>query len=223
LWTPSRRPINGKVPAPASFGLWLATRTAKEWPIPAPFGPAVNKWAVDISAGFAGDGTLYFTSHRPDAAGVYCSCLRGGEYGEMEVISSRLPKTDVLITTALVYGRKAPLLITEDMVKLMQPGSVVIDLAAEQGGNCALSQPGKTAEKYGVTIYGAVDLPSQLPLHTSLMYSKNVLNAFNNLYAGEDDSIDLEDEINAHARATHKGEVISELVRDFLAKKGGDS
>jgi NAD(P) transhydrogenase subunit alpha len=142
---------------------------------------------------------------------------------EMEVISSRLPKTDVLITTALVYGRKAPLLITEEMVKLMQPGSVVIDLAAEQGGNCALSQPGKTAEKYGVTIYGAVDLPSQLSLHTSLMYSKNVLNAFNNLYAGEDDSIDLEDEINAHALATHKGEVISELVRDFLAKKGGDS
>jgi NAD(P) transhydrogenase subunit alpha len=141
---------------------------------------------------------------------------------EMEVISSRLPKTDVLITTALVYGRKAPLLITEDMVKLMQPGSVVIDLAAEQGGNCALSQPGKTIEKYGVTIYGAVDLPSQLPLHTSLMYSKNVLNAFNNLYAGEDDSIDLEDEINAHSLATYKGEVISELVRDFLAEKGGD-
>ncbi len=141
---------------------------------------------------------------------------------EMEVISDRLPGTDVLITTALVYGRKAPRLITEDMVRLMKPGSVIVDLAAEQGGNCALTEPGKTRQKHGVTIYGAVDLPSQLPLHTSLMYSRNILNAFDNLYAGEDDAIDLDDEINAHALATHKGEIISELVRDFMAgKKGG--
>jgi NAD(P) transhydrogenase subunit alpha len=140
---------------------------------------------------------------------------------EMEVISGQLPRIDVLITTALVYGRKAPLLITEEMVKLMRPGSVVIDLAAEQGGNCALTQPGKTINKYGVTVYGALDLPSQLPLHTSLMYSKNVVNAFHNLYAAEDDTIDLQDEINSHALATHKGEVISQLVRDFLAEKGG--
>jgi NAD(P) transhydrogenase subunit alpha len=141
---------------------------------------------------------------------------------EMEVISERLPGTDVLITTALVYGRKAPRLITEEMVRLMRPGAVIVDLAAEQGGNCALTEPGKTTQKYGVTIYGAVDLPSQLPLHTSLMYSKNILNAFDNLYAGEDDAIDLDDEINAHALATHKGKIISELVRDFMAgEKGG--
>jgi NAD(P) transhydrogenase subunit alpha len=141
---------------------------------------------------------------------------------EMEAISGRLPQTDVLITTALVYGRKAPLLVTEDMVKMMRPGSVIIDLAAEQGGNCALTEPGKTIEKDGIIIYGAVDLPSQLPLHTSLMYSKNVLHAFHNLYAGEDDAIDLEDEINAHALATYKGKIISELVRDSWTEKGGE-
>ena len=141
---------------------------------------------------------------------------------EMDAISGRLPQTDVLITTALVYGRKAPLLVTEDMVKMMRPGSVIVDLAAEQGGNCALTEPGKTVEKDGVIIYGAVDLPSQLPLHTSLMYSKNVLHAFDNLYAGEDDTIDLEDEINAHALATHKGKIVSELVRDSWTEKGGE-
>lgn len=137
---------------------------------------------------------------------------------EMEAIAGRLPKTDVVISTALVYGRKAPLLITEEMVRLMPAGSVIIDLAAEQGGNCELSQPGKTIEKYGVTIHGAMDLPSQLPLHTSLMYSKNIINAFNNLYAGDDDSIDLNDEINANALATYKGEIISEMVKNFLTK-----
>ncbi len=123
-----------------------------------------------------------------------------------------------MITTALVYGRTAPILITEEMVKLMAPGSVIIDLAAEQGGNCVLSRPGETIEKHGVCVYGAMDMPSQLPLHTSLMYSRNVVNAFYNLYAGEDDTIDLADEINAQALVTYKGELKSELVREFLAK-----
>ena len=99
------------------------------------------------------------------------------------------------------------------MVKILAPGSVIIDLAAEQGGNCALSRPGETNEKHGVCVYGAMDMPSQLPLHTSLMYSRNVVNAFHNLYAGEDDTVDLADEINAQALVTYKGEVKSELVR----------
>jgi NAD(P) transhydrogenase subunit alpha len=142
---------------------------------------------------------------------------------EKEVIGSRLPRTDIVITTALVYGRKAPLLIVEDMVKTMQPGSVVVDLAAEQGGNCELSEPGKTLEKHGVIIYGCRDLPSQLPLHTSLLYSRNVVNAYHNLYAAEDDTVDLADEINANALATYKGEIVSELVKNFFLNKGDRS
>jgi NAD(P) transhydrogenase subunit alpha len=138
---------------------------------------------------------------------------------EMEAIAFRLPKSDVVITTALVYGRRAPLLITEEMVKTMQPGSVIIDLAAEQGGNCQLTQPGKTVEKYNVIIHGARDLPSQLPLHTNLMYSKNIINAYHNLYAAEDDSVDLEDEINVNALVTLKGEIVSELVKNSFAKR----
>jgi len=142
---------------------------------------------------------------------------------ELEVIASRLPRTDIVITAALVYGRKAPCLVTASMVKSMPPGSVLVDLAAEQGGNCELSQPGQTKEEYGVIIYGARDLPSQLPLHTSLLYSRNVVNAYHNLYAAEDDAVDLADEINANALATYKGEIVSELVKKFFLDKGDQS
>ncbi len=139
---------------------------------------------------------------------------------EMETISEYLPKSDVVITTALIYGRKAPLLITEAMVKRMQQGSVIVDLAAEQGGNCELSQAGKTINRHGVLIHGAKDLPSQLPMHSSLMYSKNIYHAYHNLFGSEDGTIDLEDEINAHALATYEGEIISDLVKDFYQRKG---
>jgi NAD(P) transhydrogenase subunit alpha len=139
---------------------------------------------------------------------------------EMEVISEQLPKSDVVITTALVYGRKAPLLITEDMVKRMRQGSVIVDLAAEQGGNCELTREGKTVEKYGVLIHGAKDLPSQLPLHSSLMYSKNVFHAFQNLFSAEDGSVDLDDEINSRALATYRGKIVSETVKNFYEKEG---
>ena len=96
------------------------------------------------------------------------------------------------------------------MVKLMVPGSVIVDVAAEQGGNCELTVAGETVEKYGVTIHGAVELPSQMPQHTSLLYSRNVSRAFENLYPHQDDSINLEDDINRAALVTYRGEIISE-------------
>ena len=128
---------------------------------------------------------------------------------EMEAISQHLPRTDVVITTALLFGSKAPILITGEMAAMMKPGSVIIDIAAEQGGNCELTEKGKSVEKSGVTIYGPEELPSQMPYHASLMYSKNLVNAFENLYAGEDDTIDLNDEINSNALLTYKGEPVS--------------
>jgi NAD(P) transhydrogenase subunit alpha len=142
---------------------------------------------------------------------------------EMEIIAAHLPRTDVVITTALVYGRKAPLLISEEMVKMMPPGAVIVDLAAEQGGNCELTHSGETVMKHDVIVHGPKDLPSQLPLHTSLMYSKNVYNAFQNLYAADDDSIDLKDEINANSLVTLKGDLISDLVKKTFKGKGGRS
>jgi NAD(P) transhydrogenase subunit alpha len=138
---------------------------------------------------------------------------------EREVIAARLPRTDLLITTALVYGRRAPLLVTEPMVRKMAPGSVVVDTAAEAGGNCEPTCPGQTVEVDGVSVHGAVELPSQMPQHTSLMYSSNVLNAFHNLFAGEDDGVDLADEINRSALVSYRGQLVSEAVKQ--AQQGG--
>lgn len=135
---------------------------------------------------------------------------------EQEAIAARLPKVDVVITTAQIFGKKAPILISEEMVKLMPPGSVIIDLAAEQGGNCALTKAGETLEKYGVTIYGAVNLPATLPHHASQMYSKNITNLFRHIFA--EGQPDFEDEITSGACLTRAGNIVNQMVADAFQK-----
>ncbi len=137
---------------------------------------------------------------------------------EWEAIGGRLPKVDVVITTAQVFGKKAPTLITADMVKLMRPGTVIVDLAAEQGGNCELTEAGKTVEKNGVVIIGAVNLPATIPSDASLMYSKNVINLFKLLYPKIDAMPDFNDEIIKGACITRNGEVVNDNVRNALHK-----
>jgi NAD(P) transhydrogenase subunit alpha len=132
---------------------------------------------------------------------------------EREVIAARLPKMDVVITTAQVFGKRAPLLVTEDMVKLMRPGSVIVDLAADQGGNCALSEPSKTVLKHDVTIIGVVNLANTLPVHASQMYSKNITNLFLHLYKSPDGQLDFTDEITKGACLTHQGEIVNAAVK----------
>src|SRR3989442_5805884 len=83
---------------------------------------------------------------------------------------------DVVITTALIPGKRAPVLITEEMVQAMRPGSVIVDLAAEQGGNCALTEPGQEVVRHGVVLVGPTNLPSSVPFHASQMYARNVTN-----------------------------------------------
>ncbi|HHL72110.1 MAG TPA: Re/Si-specific NAD(P)(+) transhydrogenase subunit alpha, partial [Bacteroidetes bacterium] len=124
---------------------------------------------------------------------------------EQEAIAGRIGKVDVVITTAQIFGKTAPVLITEEMVKSMRQGSVIIDLAAETGGNCELTKANETIEKHGVTIYGAVNLPAKLPVHASQMYSKNTTNLFRHLFSAEDQSLDFEDEITSGACITHAG------------------
>jgi NAD(P) transhydrogenase subunit alpha len=135
---------------------------------------------------------------------------------ERETIAARLPKMDAVITTAQIFGKRAPLLITEDMVKLMRPGSVIVDLAADQGGNCALSEAQKTVVKHEVTIIGAVNLANTLPVHASQMYSKNITNLFLHLYKSPDGKLDFTDEITHGACLTHQGEIRNEAVRKIL-------
>lgn len=139
---------------------------------------------------------------------------------EQEAIGARLPKVEVVITTAQIFGKRAPILMTEAMVKTMPPGGIIIDLAAAQGGNCELTEPGKMVEKHGIHIFGAVNLAATVPVHASQMYSKNVTNLFRHLFKAEDQKLDFEDEITRGACLTRDGEITNELVKNALQAGG---
>jgi NAD(P) transhydrogenase subunit alpha len=135
---------------------------------------------------------------------------------QRELLADRIARSDCVITTAAVPGRPAPKLITEDMVTAMQPGSVIVDLAAETGGNCDLTQPDQVIERNGVTIDGSLNLPSSMPYHASLLYANNVANLLMHLAPEGELSLDFEDEITAGACITHEGRIVSERVRDTV-------
>ena len=123
-------------------------------------------------------------------------------------MADNIGKADVVITTAQVPGRKAPIIITRDMVEKMKPSSVIVDVAAENGGNCELTKPGETVESGGVLIYGPLNLPSTLPTHASEMYSKNLFNFLNLLTKdGKTLDVDFNDEVLQKSCITYKGEI----------------
>ena len=132
---------------------------------------------------------------------------------EQEAIAAHLKKVDIVITTAQVFGKAAPMLITEEMIKMMRPGSVIIDLAAEQGGNTELTEKGKVV-KHGVIIIGATNLPAEIPVHASQMYSKNITNLFKHIF--NEENIDWEDEITKGACVIKNGEIVNKLVADII-------
>jgi NAD(P) transhydrogenase subunit alpha len=139
---------------------------------------------------------------------------------EMEAIAARLPKVDLVICTAQVFGKKAPVLIDEAMVKLMRHGSVIVDLAAEQGGNCALTKAGETVEAHGVTIVGPVNLPASIPIDASRMYSKNITTLFKLLYPKPDALPDVDDEIVKGSCITRGGSIVNEQVQKAMQEGG---
>lgn len=135
---------------------------------------------------------------------------------EQETIGARLPKTDVIVTTAQIFGKQSPLLITDEMVKRMKPGSVIIDIAAEQGGNCEITEAGKTVERHGVKVVGAVNLPALLPVHASQLFGKNTYNLLSLLFGTENGEPDFEDEITKGACITRGGAVVNEFLKQRL-------
>ncbi|MGR3173873.1 MAG: Re/Si-specific NAD(P)(+) transhydrogenase subunit alpha [Candidatus Scalindua sp.] len=139
---------------------------------------------------------------------------------EREIIGSRLAQNHVIITTAQVFGKKAPVLITDEMVKKIRKGSVIIDLASEQGGNCELTEAGRNIKKYGVTVCGTVNLPSTLPVDASRMYSRNITHFFRHLYKTKECAPDFEDKITKDSCVTYKGEIVNEIVKEALLKRG---
>ena len=126
----------------------------------------------------------------------------------LAAIAAALPEMDMVITTAAIPGRRAPVLITEDMVRTMRPGAVIVDLSAESGGNCAITNPGETVVRHGVTIMGPLNLPSTLPTHASAMFSRNVLELLLHLAPKDTGlTIDIADEITGPMAVTHAGHV----------------
>ncbi len=124
---------------------------------------------------------------------------------------------DVVICTAQVFGKRAPLLITKAMLGAMRPGTVIVDLAAEQGGNCELTQAGEVVHHQGVAIVGAVNLPATIPSDASLMYSKNVTNLFATLFPKGASTPNFEDEVTVGACITREGAIANESVRAALS------
>lgn len=135
---------------------------------------------------------------------------------QKELIFKHITEADIVITTALVPGKKAPVLVTEEMVKNMKPGSVVLDMAVEFGGNCEISEAGKIVKKYDVTIIGEPNLPSMVPTHASEMYSKNILSLIQHIGKEGKIELKLEDEIVKGCLLTRNGEVINDRIKELL-------
>ncbi|HEX9098257.1 MAG TPA: Re/Si-specific NAD(P)(+) transhydrogenase subunit alpha [Candidatus Dormibacteraeota bacterium] len=136
---------------------------------------------------------------------------------QRELIGEHVAKSDVVITTAAVPGRRAPLLVTGEMVKGMRPGSVIVDLAAETGGNVELTKAGADVEVGGVTIIGTRNVPSTMPLHASQLYARNVANLLLHLVKDGAIVLDFDDEITKGCCVTHDGEIVNERAKQMVS------
>ncbi len=135
---------------------------------------------------------------------------------QRELLGQVVAESDVVITTAVVPGKKSPVLVTKEMVAGMAPGSVIVDLAAERGGNCELTRPGETIVVHGVTIVGTVNLASTVPYHASQMYAKNLTNFLVHLVKDGKLQLNLQDEITSSTLVTQNGEIVNPRVREFF-------
>jgi H+-translocating NAD(P) transhydrogenase subunit alpha len=143
---------------------------------------------------------------------VGCAKEMSAEYRAKQaaLVAEHITIQDIVITTALVPGRKAPVLVSEDMVKTMKPGSVIVDMAVEQGGNCPLSEYGKTVEKYGVKIIGPANLPGELATDSSSLFARNLLNFITPMVDKETKAlkIDIGDEVVKGTLVTQNGQIV---------------
>jgi NAD(P) transhydrogenase subunit alpha len=178
--------------------------------------PAVKEQVESLGAKFV---ELDLEIDQAEDAGGYAVELGEGFYLKQRQMMVRVvAANDVVITTAAVPGKRAPILITDEMVKGMRPGSVIVDLAAERGGNCELTRPGETIQVDDVSILGPVNIPTSIPYHASQMYAKNVTTFLLHLVDEGELKLDLEDEITAETLITHGGELVHSRVREAMAE-----
>jgi H+-translocating NAD(P) transhydrogenase subunit alpha len=133
-----------------------------------------------------------------------------------QTIAQHVRSADVVITTAQVPGKKAPLLVTAEMVSQMRPGSVIVDLAAEQGGNCAYTEAGKSIDRHQVMVIGTINLPASVPVHASQLYAKNISTLLQYLIKDGALNLDFADDIVSSTCVTHEGHICHDRVRTFV-------
>jgi len=139
---------------------------------------------------------------------------------QRELLGRVVAESDVVITAAVIPGKRAPLLVTREMVEKMAPGSVIVDVAAERGGNCEVTQAGKIVVEHDVTIIGYINLASTVPYHASQMYSRNVAAFLTHLTKDRKIVIDTADEITRETLITQGGKVVNARVREFFGLDG---
>lgn len=180
--------------------------------------PAVKEQVQSVGARFV---ELELDTADSEGSGGYAQAMDEQFYAKQREMMARVvAENDVVITTAAVPGKPAPVLVTEDMVRSMRPGSVVIDLAAERGGNCEATEPGRTVVKHGVTLVGEVNLPSTVPFHASQMYSNNIVNFLKLMIDDGALDTDVDDDIVQGATVTRGGEIVNEMVGALLDGSG---
>ncbi len=176
--------------------------------------PVVKEQVESVGAKFV---EMQLETTTAEDKGGYAKAM-GEEFyqKQRELMATIVAQSDVVVTTAAIPGRESPLLITAEAVRGMSPGSVIVDLAAERGGNCELSQADQQVIEHGVTIMGPTNLPSAVAFHASQMFAKNITNFLTHLIEDGKPRIDLEDEITRDTMATRGGEVTSGRVRELL-------
>jgi NAD(P) transhydrogenase subunit alpha len=177
--------------------------------------PAVKEQVESLGGKFV---EMELETGDAEDAGGYAKAL-GEEFyrKQRELMTTVIAENDVVITTAAVPGKKAPVLVTADMVRGMAPGSVIVDLAAERGGNVELTKPGEVVVEHGVTILGPMNIPSEIPYHASQMYSKNLTTFLAHLTDKEGKlRLDMEDEITRETMVANDGQITNEKVREAM-------
>jgi NAD(P) transhydrogenase subunit alpha len=176
--------------------------------------PAVKEEVQSLGAKFV---EVQLEEETATSGGYAKEISEASKQRTQEVVTAHVKTADVVITTAQVPGRKAPLLVTEEMVSQMKPGAVIVDLAAEQGGNCACTAPGKDIVHNGVTIIGPINLPSSMPVHASQLYAKNLTSLMQLLIKDGQLQVDFADDIIDAACITHGGEIRNPRIKEALA------
>ncbi len=177
--------------------------------------PTVKEQVESVGAKFI---VLDVDATASEGKGGYAKAMDESFYRrQRELLTAVLRDQDVVITTAAVPGRKSPILITTEMAEAMCPGSVIVDIAAERGGNCELTHPGEVIVHQGITIDGPVNLPSMVPYHASQMLSSNISSFLKLLVKNGTVSIDREDEIVRETLVTHEGKVVYPRILELLA------